>query len=343
MKLPNRYGTVVRLSGTRRNPFAAKKFAGYHENGHAKYTIVGYYPTREAALTALAQYNKDPWNLEMERITVDGLYSLWLEKKAQKLGKANRASIAAAWTHCVGVRFIRYKELRAYQMQDCIDSCGLGHSTQANIKNLFYHLDRFALELDLSGKQYSTLLTVASELGTTRTPFADSEVAALWRLRGDVWADSALIMLYSGWRISEFLGLELEQVVIEDTERKLGTMQGGVKTRAGKGRIVPIHSRIFDIVTRYRARNKKHLFEPNGRRVNPITYYRGWSKVMERIGVSHVPHECRHTLRTWLDAAGANKTAIDRIMGHASLGTGERVYTHKTIEDLRNAIELVPY
>jgi hypothetical protein len=341
VKLPNRYGSVVKLKGARRNPFAAKKFAGYNEKGHAKYTMVGYFPTREAALTALAQYNKEPWNIEMDRITVEGLYALWLEKRAPKLGKANRSSVAAAWTHCEEIKLYRYKELRACHMQDCIDNCGCGHSTQVNIKNLFYHLDRLALELDLSGKQYSTLLTVVPEAETTRAPFADSEVAALWKLRGDVWADSVLIMLYSGWRISEFLGLELEKVVIEDAEKKLDVMQGGVKTKSGKGRVVPIHSKIFDIVSRYRAKNKKHLFEPKGRRVQPITYYRGWIKVMERIGADHVPHECRHTLRTWLDAAGANKTAIDRIMGHASPGTGERVYTHKTIEDLRKAIELV--
>lgn len=53
------------------------------------------------------------------------------------------------------------------------------------------------------------------------------------------------------------------------------------------------------------------------------------------------PHECRHTFRSRLDSAGANKVCIDRIMGHKSKGTGERVYTHKNIEELKMNIELI--
>ena len=57
--------------------------------------------------------------------------------------------------------------------------------------------------------------------------------------------------------------------------------------------------------------------------------------------MQHVPHECRHTFRSRLDSAGANRVCIDRLMGHKSGNTGERVYTHKTIEELRANIELI--
>ena len=40
-------------------------------------------------------------------------------------------------------------------------------------------------------------------------------------------------------------------------------------------------------------------------------------------------------------AAGANKVCIDLMMGHKSKEVGERVYTHKTIEELKSAIELI--
>jgi len=45
--------------------------------------------------------------------------------------------------------------------------------------------------------------------------------------------------------------------------------------------------------------------------------------------------------RSRLDLAGANKRGIDLIMGHKSKDVGERVYTHKTIKELREAIELL--
>jgi hypothetical protein len=42
-----------------------------------------------------------------------------------------------------------------------------------------------------------------------------------------------------------------------------------------------------------------------------------------------------------LDSAGANKVCIDLMMGHKSKEVGERIYTHKTIEELKAAIELI--
>ena len=55
---------------------------------------------------------------------------------------------------------------------------------------------------------------------------------------------------------------------------------------------------------------------------------------MDKLEMQHTPHECRHTFRSRLDSAGANKVCIDRIMGHKSKGTGERVYTHKNIDTM---------
>ena len=67
---------------------------------------------------------------------------------------------------------------------------------------------------------------------------------------------------------------------------------------------------------------------------------------MNTLHMRHTPHECRHTFGTLLGSAGANRVCIDRLMGHKSTGTGERVYPHrvyphKTIDELRTAIELI--
>ena len=64
---------------------------------------------------------------------------------------------------------------------------------------------------------------------------------------------------------------------------------------------------------------------------------------MKKLNMNHTPHECRHTFRSNLDSAGANKVCIDRLMGHKSTDTGERVYTHKNIDELRLNIELITY
>ena len=68
MKLPNGFGTVYKLSGNRRNPYVAKKTKGWENDpktGKSKqlYTVVGYYPTRKEALTALAEFNANPYDV----------------------------------------------------------------------------------------------------------------------------------------------------------------------------------------------------------------------------------------------------------------------------------------
>ena len=64
-------------------------------------------------------------------------------------------------------------------------------------------------------------------------------------------------------------------------------------------------------------------------------------QIMARLGMAHVPHECRHTFESLLDSAGANSKCIDLLMGHVSKDTGNRVYNHKTLDELKTALELV--
>ncbi|WP_146553674.1 tyrosine-type recombinase/integrase [Rummeliibacillus sp. SL167] len=57
--------------------------------------------------------------------------------------------------------------------------------------------------------------------------------------------------------------------------------------------------------------------------------------------MTHRPHDCRHTFATLMDNADANKLSIKRIMGHASKDITDKVYTHKDIEQLLKAIDLI--
>ena len=163
MKNPNGYGTVTKLSGNRRKPYIVK------EGVSGRQKPIGYAATREEGLIMLANYNNDPWDIETEKITFQELYELWLEKRAVKLGDSNRSSLKSAYKHCSKLKKLKYKQIKSYQMQDCIDSCGCGYSTQGAIKNLFGHLDRFAMELDIISKCCSDLLTSERKQRRERT------------------------------------------------------------------------------------------------------------------------------------------------------------------------------
>lgn len=336
MKNPNGYGSVVKLSGNRRNPYVARKTKGWDERGYPVYDVIGYYPTREAGMIALAEYNRNPYDIDAAKITFSGLFDKWSEKKLPKLGTSLQRSLKSAFKHCVTIEKLRYKDLRSYHMQDCIDGCGCGYSTQGTIKNLFGHLDRFAMELDVIQKMYSPLTTSEPIPDTTKQPFTDAEVNTVWTIQNDEWVDSVLVLLYGGWRIGELLTLQTANV-----DLKNWTIRGGIKTRAGKDRIVPIHTKIRPFVQRRFEQGNQYLFSDEGEKCSTSAYYEFWYQIMGKLNTKHTPHECRHTFRSRLDSAGANKVCIDLMMGHKSKEVGEKVYTHKTIEELRAAIELI--
>lgn len=331
LKNPNGYGTVTKLSGNRRKPWIVK------EGKSGRQKPIGYTATREEGLILLAQYNNRPWDIEMDKITLGELYTLWLEKRAVKLGNSNRKALKSAYNYCAHLSKLKYNQIKSYHMQDTIDNCGKSYSTQGLIKNLWGHLDKFAMELDIITKCNSDLLTSAPIPETTKKIFTNEEISILWQNINIPWVDSVLFFLYTGFRISEMISLQTANVDI-----KQWIMQGGVKTESGKNRIIPVHSKIKNIVQQHFTESKSgFLFEYNGKKIGLTKYREIWVDLMGKLQMEHTPHECRHTFRSRLDSAGANKVCIDRLMGHKSTGTGERVYTHKNIEELKLNIELI--
>ena len=339
MKNPNGYGSVVKLSGNRRNPYAVRKTTGFDKRGYPIYLNIGYAPTKEAGMIMLAEYNKDPWDVQRSKITLGELFKLWKEKRVPKLGESNATVLCGSYKYCERYSSMKYAEINAFQMQECIDSCPKP-TMKGVIRTLWKHLDKLAMELDIISKQYSGLLTVpAYEQQTVKEPFTDDEVQRIWEHDADVWRDVALFMLYTGFRISEALSIRIENVDLEE-----GTIVGGMKTKAGKNRMVPIHHAIMGIVKEHvESSESGYLFESKHHQITYDTYKIYWDEMMGELDMKHTPHACRHTIRSKMDTAGGNRVCIDRIMGHASTNTGERVYTHKTVQELKRTIELVTY
>ncbi len=329
-KLPNNYGTVSKLSGNRRRPFAIR------EGITGKQKVIGYAPTREEGLQILAEYNRSPWDFDKKKITFGEFYQLWLEKRADKLGEANQRSLKSIYKYCQDLEKMKYSDVKAYLMQDCIDGCGHGYATQSAIKNLFCHLDKFALELDVINKGYGSLLTTEAIPDTKKTTFSKEEREKIWSHLTVDWVDSILFFLYTGFRISEMLDIKKSQV-----DLKNHTITGGGKTTAGKNRVVPIHSKILPLVLHRMSLEGEYLFSIHQKKCTESQYRSIWKNLMDFFSMAHTPHECRHTFRSLLDTAGANPVCIDRLMGHKSKGTGERIYTHKSIEELKQNLELV--
>ena len=337
----NGTGSVSKLPGDRKNPFVARVSAKAADGKGSAQRSIGSFATCDDALDAIQSYIDSHVEAKGGKATFCEVYAQWARDKLPELGESSRKTLKAAYKHCAGLHGMEYSRIRETHMQACVDGCGLGHSTQAAIKILFGHLDRYVSKLGMGWEAFSHYVSVpAPEEPSATDAFADAQVDRIWELACEPWADSVLALMYSGWRTTELLNLKAS-----DVDLALGVMRGGLKTRAGKNRIVPIHSKIRAMVERRCAdASGGYVFGDGGMRCPAHKYYDHWRGVMHLAGIEGLtPRSCRVTLRSRMDRAGANKVCIDRIMGHKSRDVGESVYTVKTIDDLREAIEMVTW
>ena len=342
---PNGFGSVFKLSGNRRKPFIARKTVGYNDKGQPIYTVIGYFEKRNDAMQALAEFNSNPYDVDMAKLTLSELFEVWKTEEYPRMKNGLQTAHNAAYKHCKPLYDMPYKKLRKYQMQKIIDECGKGFSTRSNIKALFLHLDAYAYDHDIISKSYAKNLRVGEKEEPRKgNLWTSEEIERLWKMQGQPFVDETLTLLYTGMRVSEMLQLKPEHIDIDQ-----GIIQYGIKTKAGRDRIIPIHPAILPLILERLTR--PYLFSDartstakDIEKSVSTNFLNAWRKQMHEYGFGeHHTHDCRKTFRSKLDSANANKVSIDLIMGHKSQDIGERVYTLKTIEELKLTVNLISY
>lgn len=343
MKMPNGYGSIVKLKGNRRKPYQVRLTKGFTDEGKQIFMYLGYYAKREEALIALSDYNSSPYDITRETITFEEVYKKWSKEHFTKVSDSSIERYSNAFRkYCKSLYKMRFKDIRLTHLQGVIDDSGMAHPTRASIKTLFNVLFAFAMKNDIVDKNYAQYVDVGKREGKiNRKPFTKEEIQKLFDNVDKLeFVDTVLIMIYTGMRVSEMLSIEITNVHIDERY-----MVGGMKTEAGKNRIIPINRKIEPFIKKYYEQNKdkKYLItNAFGRQMQYSNYRREkFDNIMEKLKMAHRPHDGRHTFSSLMDSAGANKLCIKRIMGHASPDITDSVYTHKTIEELIEAVDLI--
>lgn len=349
MKLPNGYGSVYKLPGRRRRPWIARKTVGWDiVNGKPKqlYYTIGYFKSRTEALEALADYNQKPIGTKRD-ITLKEIYEKWSETRYSKIGDKTRESYIVAWKHLSKIGDMKMRDIKKSHIQDIIDFMSdppkdlgikpLSYSSCHKVKVLAIQLFEYAMADDIVDKNYAELVELPEDTSAEREPFTEEEIAKIEELsKTDIWANTILILIYTGMRIGELLNLKRENVNIEHM-----LIIGGSKTEAGKNRIIPIHPKIQAYVKEWYDNGTEYLITRNREKIR-INYYRKYLfyPTLEKAGTRKLtPHCTRHTFGTLLDKAGANTKAIQELIGHADYSTTANIYTHPDIQKLREEIE----
>lgn len=336
MKLPNGYGSVTKLSGRRRNPYMARVTLGRDDYGMLVRKSIGYYRTRKEALAALAEYNRDPYDLSAAKVTFGDMYAQWIARYSQTVTPAVVAKYTYLYKICEPIADKPMSDLKLIQLQTLIDSVDLKPTALNQLKSLLNLVFKYAIKLDVIQTNYAERIDTGKQPKTQNphVPFLPDEITLLWQ-HADVFAIKlALILIYSGMRAGELFAMRTEDVHLDD-----GYMIGGSKTDAGKNRIIPIHHKILPLIQSLYNPDAPTLVYPSMTR---NTYTPHFNTALHQIGLDgHRTHDCRHTFASLMDEAGANRSALKRIMGHAGGDVTDAVYIHKTVDNLKKEIELI--
>jgi len=193
------------------------------------------------------------------------------------------------------------------------------------------------MERDWIVKDYSKFIQLPT-VGAKheKGAFTPDEVRALEQMAasGVKGADAALVLCYTGFRITEFLLLTSSSYDYVEH-----TLTGGIKTAAGKNRVIPVHPKIQPYIDGWLKAGNTNLYDwdSNSRTYNSFCRIL-FSPLVEQLGrPAATPHWCRHTFASMLHKAGANELNIKRLMGHSDKDVTEH-YTHVTLEELRETL-----
>lgn len=370
-RLPNGFGSITKVTDQYlREPFRVRVTVGKDPFGKPILKNLkpkAMFSTYNEAYEALVEYSRNPYDLD-DDITVSKLYEKWTEEYFSTIGDASQRTIKSAWAYCSSIYSMRAKDVRARHIKGCmnegyrIETRGKktgekvypSAETKSRIKSLFNLMLDYALEYELVEKNYARTFEVSEDIIKEKEEnvkdhiiFTEDELALLWENVGKIrFVDWILIQMYMGWRPQELATIRLSEIHMDEWYAC-----AGMKTDAGKQRIVPIHSKIKELVKKNYDEAVKlgsdRLFNDKGEthsgsyRITYDKYNYRFKKVISALNLNskHRPHDPRKTFITRCKKAGVDEYALKEMVGHSVQDITESVYTVRDLEWLRADLE----
>lgn len=350
MRLPNGYGSVHKLSGKRRKPWRVRiTLQRCLVDGKAKqiYGNLGYYATQKEALQALADYNENPYDLTVGRLTFKTLYEKWSEKHFPTVSESNVKGYKAAFKLCSDIENMVLTDIKLDHLQQIADKSGKNYPTLRKYKVLLGLMYDYAVIHEYLPPEkrelikYIDIKSAGNPNAFNRKPFSKKQIKAIWDAKdSNEYVSVVLILIYTGLRIGELLDLKKEDIHLE--ERWFFVKES--KTATGI-REVPIAEKIVPLFECWMKKNSDYLIcSPSEKHFTYRNYYDSyWVPVMVQLNMGqlvpvedkkkptykgHRPHDARHTCISLLTEVCVDERILQQIVGHKGQNVTRAVYTH---------------
>ena len=328
MRLSNGTGSVHKLPGNRRKSWRVRVTASWEFDPvlmkkRQVYKTLGYYATRNEALKALMDYNQDPFDLDYLTVTLDECY----QEAKKRFTESRKRNYYAAYKFLTPLKDKPIRSIKAPMMQKCIDSCKT--TQQQEIKTLLHKIYSYALEMEIVDRDPSQHLKSNSvEPTIDRIVFTSDEIAIIEQA-DEWWKVCLACLLYSGMRTKELRDLTADDIDLNEL-----TVNIRIAKNKSSVRKIPIHTHAEPYFRAYKEEG--------------IGFYgkthNGFNKaILRSFEVEHHAHDTRHTFATRMRECGCDPLILQKILGHTPQTITERVYTHLTLEEMRQNIEKLKY
>lgn len=267
-------------------------------------------------------------------ITLRQLFNEWLPIHSKSISNNAVKSYHIAFKHISNIADMPITDIHFQHLQHVINSMhikGLSYSSCKKVRTLLNQLFNYAIIKDYSITNYAIHLNLGPNIPTIkRRIFTRQQINKLWMI-DTLYSHMILILLYTGLRIGELLNLRKQDI----NKRSSFLIVRHAKTKAGEGRIIPIHHRIMPLIEQLYIDTDEYLFT-----ISYTTFRKHFQNIMKQLNCKHTIHDTRHTFASLLDSV-APPNALRSLLGHKQGDITTRVYTHKTIRELRRTVELL--
>lgn len=329
-KRANGTGTITKLSGNRSKPWMARK----------NDVCVGTFATRPEAQKALEKLSDMSIDAKFN-LTFNQIYQQWLPEHERLIGSSAKSNYEWAYSHCGKLYERKFRTLRTPDFQQVINSLEeerYSKSSCQKVMQLFGQLSAWAMREDIISKDYTQYVNTVAKQKSEGVVLKAKTIKAVQNSQNRA-ADIVLVLLGTGCRPNELFNASLinchEDYFI-----------GGSKTETGKNRIIavaPIGRDAYQrILLAARTNNAEKLIDGyEGNRNYSNFVKREFKDLVQEVGEVFTPYDCRHTFATQAKRAGVDPQILRRMLGHASLQTTDKFYTHLDVCDIIDEIQKI--